>query len=51
MSQPLSWYKLSNTIQSSSLTEFDLSLQVENITIPNTLRGTLTYMAQVCNFY
>uniref|UniRef100_A0A2H8TWK9 AP-3 complex subunit delta-1 n=2 Tax=Melanaphis sacchari TaxID=742174 RepID=A0A2H8TWK9_9HEMI len=44
--EPLSWYKLNNNIQCGSLTEFDLSLQVENISIPNTLRGTLTYMAQ-----
>lgn len=46
-SEPLSWYKLSNSIQCGSLTEFDLSLQVENITVPNILRGTLTYMAQM----
>ncbi|VVC32420.1 Clathrin/coatomer adaptor, adaptin-like, N-terminal,Armadillo-type fold,Armadillo-like [Cinara cedri] len=45
--QSLSWYKLSNNIQCGSSTELDLSLQVENITIPNTLRGTLTYMAQM----
>ncbi|CAI6350709.1 unnamed protein product [Macrosiphum euphorbiae] len=45
--EPLSWYKLSNSIQCGSLTEFDLSLQVENIAIPNTLRGSLTYMAQM----
>lgn len=31
-------------------TEFDLPLQTKNITIPNTLQGTLTYVTHVCIF-
>ncbi|XP_050546578.1 AP-3 complex subunit delta-1 [Daktulosphaira vitifoliae] len=45
--ESLLWYKLASSVQTGSSVDFFLLLKVENVTVQNILRGTLTYMAQM----